>query len=155
MMMPPGGTSKWEFIAAQVVAGLQNYDFLNLSTYTDIMVVLDDVTRSGAVTTQVQVSTDNGSTWKATSGDYQAISSAGVKTATAGVGLFQTGIAAARSGFGLISGFNLAGVVKVVQTGRTDFVIHLSMTLAAYNAVRVGLSAGTQNAGTIYVYGRK
>ena len=154
MVFPPG-LSPWEFITSQIVAGATNYDFTNLGGYSEILVLIDGVTRSGAVVSQLRVSTDNGATFLSTSGDYITISTAGVETNLTGVAFFTTAATAARSGWITIMGFNQSVAPKVALAPANPSPAYFIPTTTAFNAVRVTVSAGTQDAGTIYVYGRK
>lgn len=153
--MPPSNNSNpWIFIDSEVVAGATNYDFLGLGEYSEILVYINDVTRSNAVASALQVSEDGGATFLSTSGDYVAISTAGVETNATSIAFFSTGTTAARSGIVLVMGFNINGAPKVAQSASSNPNYSITST-NPFNAIRITVSAGTQNAGTIYVYGKK
>lgn len=151
---PSGNLNPWIFIGQQTAAGAANYDFTNLSQYSEILVLTDGITRSAAVVTALQVSTDNGATFLTTSGDYVAVSTAGVETNATSIAFFTTGTTSARSGEVIIRGFNIVGAPKSSRSSST-FPLWIIPTTTALNAIRVTVSSGTLDAGTIYVYGRK
>ncbi len=145
----------WVLVATQVAAGAAVYDFPNLGAYTDIMVVIDDLTRSGATASALQVSTNNGSSFLSSVADYLAITTAGVETGLTGVTFFTTSTASARSGIAIIHAFNVAGCPKIGVSPTSTFPGTIMPGTTALNAVRVTQASGTMPAGTIYVYGRK
>ncbi len=150
-----GGATPWTLIATRTCTGNANEDFTNLGAYSELLVLTSNITRSNAVAHFAQFSSDNGATWVNGATDYQSVASTGVITTAQGMGFFQTGATPARSGSLNIFGFNVAGAPKVAQTSRTDFpMIFLVASVAAMNALRISVSAGTMNAGTIYVFGR-
>ncbi len=150
-------SAAWTFITSQVCAGAAQYDFPNLSAYTDIRVVIRAVTQSSTGVVQMRVSTDNGSTFLAASGDYIGVSGSGVTTNTTELAFFATNATAARDGFLLIEGFNGTQLKTAHATFfSTDSVgYRVIPTTTALNAVRVLTSgAGNLSGGTIYVFGR-
>lgn len=151
---PAGATGggDWALLATQVCAGAGNYDFTGLAGYSEIAVVIVSVTRSGATTAQLRVSTDNGATFLSTSGDYVSVTTAGVESNAAQIAFFTGGSASARSGEILIRGFDLAEPKWARST--STLPLWLIPLATALNAVRVLPSSGTLDAGTIYVYGR-
>lgn len=149
-----GAGGPWVLIATQAVGGAAAYDFTGLSGYSEILVYTKDVTRSNVVTTALRVSTDNGATFFSTN-IYEYADLTGVASGPfSALGFFQTGATAARTGYIILYGFNVAGAPKPAHSSRGDFPIGLVTELAAYNAIRITASTGTLNAGTIYVYGR-
>lgn len=154
---PTGATGAsggaWTWLATTTAAGAGNYDFTGLASYSEILVLTDGITRSASVITSLQVSTDNGVTFLAASGDYIAVSTAGVETNATAIGFFTTSTTAARSGSLLILAFSNASAPKVAL-GSSTFPMHIIPTTTALNAIRITVSSGTLDAGTIYVYGR-
>lgn len=148
-----GAGGPWAFITSQAVAGAASYAFTGLAAYSEILVLIDSVTRSSAVITALQVSTDNGATYLTTSGDYVAVDTAGVETNATSAAFHSTGATAARSGRLQIQAFSNASAPKPAFSSST-FPLYIIPTTTALNAVRVTVSAGTLDAGTIYVYGR-
>lgn len=146
-------SSGWDLIAAQATDGTQSqYDFINLASFSDILVIAVAITKSASQTLDLIVSTDNGSTFLTASGDYQSISSTGVITNLTAIQLHATASALSRTGLGIIYNFN----------GNTPKWCHLITTpsflvptTTPLNAIRVKSSGGaTLNVGTIYVLGR-
>ncbi len=127
--------------------------FKDLGSYNTILVVLNDV-GSGDNVRSLQVSSDNGSTFYSSSGDYTGGSTG--QTAQTAALFGQSGILT--SGVSLymrIELFNTSGPFKPVNVSSAggsnmSGIIHRSEVL---NAVQVGSSAVT--GGTIYVYGLK
>lgn len=163
-MGPPGprgpagaagaGGGPWSLVASQVVAGASNYDFIGLSGYSELLVLQNLVTRSGAVTSALRVSTDNGATFLAAAGDYQSIDTSGAKTDLAAIGFFTPASASARTGMVHIFGFNLAAQ-KPVTVARTDTPMLVIPTTTPLNAIRVLVnSPSTMDAGDFFVYGK-
>ena len=161
-MMIPGpvgptgaaGTSAiWALLATQAVAGAASYPFTGLAGYTEIMVVADSVTRSASVITALQVSTDNGVSYLTSSGDYIAVDTNGVETNATSTAFHSTSTTAARSGQIIIRAFSDAAGPKPTISS-SSFPFYIIPTTTALNAVRVTVSSGTLDAGTIYVYGR-
>ena len=147
----------WQLIAAQVAAGATNYDFTGLAAYSSIEIVFDGVTLSSSGLAVVRVSTDNGATFLAASGDYLGISGVGVSSNLTEIQPYTTNATAARYGVTTIQAFNVAGARKAARTtffsvdSRNIVVIN---TTAALNAVRVIATAGNLSGGTIGVFGR-
>lgn len=161
-LMIPGpagsnGSGEWTLIEARACSGNPNEDFINLSVYNEILVIVDGITRSVSGLTSLRVSTDNGGSFLATSGDYVDISIAGVEANATLIAFHTTNATAARSGRVLIRLFNTTSVVKLAESwDANNFFIPATSAPGALNAVQVfsGAAGGNLNAGTIYVYGR-
>lgn len=119
-------------------------DFAGLAGFTDIMIIVRNVTQANSGVIQCRVSVDNGSTYYASSGDYVLISVNGVESNdTYMAGFWTTNATAARSGVVTIPA---AGVANVPRAS----VVLLAASLSRYfvasnsaiNAVRVLPSAG-------------
>jgi hypothetical protein len=152
---PPGssGSAIWTLIAQQAVAGATEYDFPNLSGYNEIRVLARSITRASSGVTVLRVSTDNGATFLAASGDYIDVANTGIETSTTNIPFHATSSALARTGEVIIRGFNGTVIKSGSNLNITDFF--LIPTTTPLNAIRVlGGSGGALNAGTIYVWGR-
>ncbi len=149
----PAGGGGWTLLATQVAAGAAQYDFANLSPYSEILVIIRNITRSVSGVTSLRVSTDNGATFLSASGDYVDLSAAGADVNAALIPFHTTNATAARSGWITLQVFNKTSP-KVGMS--TDFNNYMIPTTTALNALRVfsGAAGGNLNAGTIYVYGR-
>lgn len=154
----------WELVAARAMTGQTAEDFVNLSGYSEILILAKAVTKGTTGTLNVRVSTDNGSTFLAASGDYVNIApSTGVEANDVGITIQDTNATAARSGWTLLHGFNLAGTIKFAYNAPTaTFPSGYITTTTALNAVRVyaptalgGGPSATMPAGTIYVLGKR
>lgn len=148
------GAFQWEHIESRTVT-LATEDFTGLSGYNDIRILLDGVTASAAGNRRVVVSTDNGSTFLTTSGDYVNIASDGQESNQTQATFHITGSASARGGDISIIGFNLTGSPKLLQR-RNRIDVHTSVipTTTALNALQIGDSSGNLTGGTIHLYGR-
>lgn len=149
-----GTGSSWQLIEARAMTGQSQEDFINLSSYTELLLICSGITKSVSTTLQLRASTDNGATFLSTSGDYVSIPAAGTTSNLTAIIIHGTSATAARSGTMLISGFNITGTPKVVQA-YNNALNNLVTTTTALNAIRVmPTSAATLNAGTIYLLGR-
>lgn len=148
-----GAGASWALIEERTMTGNANEDFINLSTYSEILVILRDVTQSASGILSLRVSTDNGSTFLTASGDYVDIAAAGTEADGTRLSFHSTSTTAARSGGIILRGFDLTTMKSGSNLNITDFFV--IPTTTALNAVRVfGSAGGNLNAGTVYVYGR-
>jgi hypothetical protein len=127
-----------------------------LGTPKEILIVGVAVGQSVSGVPFIRVSTDNGSTYRATNGDYINVDSAGSTTnATGSTGLIDTAATAARYFEALITLCDQAVLYKPIQSlvrysqGHAAFV----QSTSQINAVRVVPSGGgTFSAGTILCF---
>lgn len=154
-----GGGGSWTLknTGGSALSGLGNLDQTGLSACTDVNVLVNAATTSGSANIGVRVSTDDGSTFLASSGSYLAISSAGVPTNATELLFDSAGpTTAARTGSVLISQFN----VVAPKTSRSNIFtvdgIYLRVvpTTTAFNAVRIFVASGTFTGGTVYFFCR-
>jgi hypothetical protein len=147
-------SAAWSLIEARAASGTEE-DFINLSAYSELLIMCHQVTGTLACIRQVLVSTDNGGTFLNTSGNYVDIDGNGVETNGTVLSLHNTSNASARSCWGILSGFNLGTSLKFWQAGfpTTNLVSYVN-TLTALNAIRVRPHTGSFNGGTIYILGR-
>ena len=142
--------NSWTYSSA-----VPNVNFTGLAGYTEVRVVIRGMTTTGSVTRNLYVSTNNGSSYLTTSGDYVFVASTGVETSRTTIP-FASGITfnSPTAGEIVISGWNLTSP-KLVQARTTTvermFVIP---TASALNALRVGPASGNITAGSIFVYAR-
>lgn len=147
----------WSRVATWTHSGdVTEVDFPNLSGYSEILVSVVAVTLSVSGLRQVRVSTDNGSTFLSTSGDYMSTASSGVDTAQAALGVHATSSTTAASGQLVIRGFNVAVANKPFERNtRNDLTTGYIPTASALNAIRIIPSGGGNlTGGTIDVWGR-
>lgn len=149
-----GGGAAWTLLYTQVLAAVQNYDFIGLASYNEILVVGYSIAKGSAVT-QMLVSTDNGSTFLNSSGDYQTIDSTNA-TQAADTSMSCSGNnASTHAIMRQISLFNTTAP-KPSQAWNSvgNNWSYIIPTTAALNAIRVRTHQSTFLSGTIRVYGR-
>ena len=131
-------------------------DFTGLAGYSDVRVLVRAVTLAGSGQRALRVSTDNGSTFLSTSGDYVFCAGTGVETNATSMSMHTTASASARSCEVEICGFNLTAPKVAQILTRTDFRTVVIPTASALNAVRVYDTTGSTNltGGSIYLYAR-
>lgn len=151
-----GGGGGWTFVTSVTPSASPNQDFTGLSAYNEIMIFMKTVRGSPDfnMVIQVRVSTDNGSTFLNSSGDYVSLSAAMVETNTASMNMHNTSANGFKTGWRIISNFNTTRSKNSwsPQEGGS----YLIPTTTALNAVRVLTSTGLDfdTTGTIYIYGR-
>lgn len=166
-----GGTKGWnsfpsaglEFITSWVFSsGTSAVDFTNLSPYNILLIVFQDCTTPAATFFGLRTSTDNGSTFNSTAGDYDSIASDDSSGTT------NTGAINCQDGAGsgvvygsvLITGFNNSSFKTSFQglcrktSGNTCMVMGFRTTAEANNALRVTTGANLTG-GTIHLYGQR
>jgi hypothetical protein len=143
----------WDFAVDGAKA---NVDFTGLAGHTDILVIADSVTKSVSGVLSLFVSTDNGSTWFTTSGDYVVFDANGAETNTTSCLFHATNATAARSGAIRIMGANVSGTVKVCeQLNNMGFNRLFAGSTSAINAIRInGSGGGNLTGGKIYCLAR-
>jgi hypothetical protein len=126
--------------------------FTNI-TWDEIMVVARGVTKAVSGTLNVQVSTNNGSSYKATSGDYVEIAADGQESNASAIVLHATGATAARSGVA-----NLFGLKELSR--KLGTILNRGVTVSVEStsnitAVKVlGSGGGNLTGGTITLMAR-
>lgn len=153
-----GGGATWTLVGTQAMSGLATFDFTGLSGYTDLRVTFENCGFNSSSRPGVLVSTDNGSTFLNTSGDYNQV----FGDATLSPTTFLNAVLVNRFG-GVYSeayfeGFNGAfpcWVRTLPNLGVDGGALQYLPGTTARNAIRVMNSGlGVYNAGTVTVYGR-
>lgn len=149
----PAGGGAWTLIATQVLAAQQNYDFIGLATYNEIMVVSKDIAKNSAVT-QMLVSTDNGATFLNASGDYISVDASGI-------GANDTTMSCSGNN---ASTHHLCRTIALFNTvapkpswlwnANAANASYMIPTATALNAIRLRTHQSTFTGGTVRVYGR-
>jgi len=135
-------------------------DFINLARYTDLMLVARGITLSGSDQRMVRCSVNNGSTFYAANGDYTALTSDGVETATGFTGFALHGTASnlARSGSFRMLGANLNTPAKEGErlTRYDQHQLFFTGSSSPVNALRFLPQGGAVNitGGTIALFAR-
>lgn len=145
---------EWGWISEQhFTTALSEVIFTNLDEYSELLIIARAVTKSVSSILNMTVSSDNGSSFYTTSGDYVSIPATGIETNGTSLALHNTNATAARSAVAKIMGFNIAEV-KPVQTLTATASQCLITQMVAMNAIRIFPTSGNLNSGTIYLLGR-
>lgn len=153
-----GGGGGWTLVASQAMSGNTSFDFTGLSAYSDLRVTFEGVGYNNSAQPTIRVSTDNGSTFLSSSGDYNAVNGDGTLTADVYIRAMVTNRFGSVYAEALIEGFNMANAAWArctpslsVEGGALQYLPGTT----ARNAIRVmNSSVGAYNAGTVTVYGR-
>lgn len=135
-------------------------DFINLGRFADLMLLARGITLSGSDQRMVRCSVDNGSTFYAANGDYTALTSDGVETATGFTGFALHGTASnlARSGSFRMLGANLNTPAKEGErlTRYDQHQLFFTGSSSPVNALRFLPQGGSANitGGTIALFAR-
>lgn len=147
----------WILISTATPTSGATVDFTGLANYSEILVLVLKITLSTNAEVNIQISIDNGSTWKTTSGDYVAVTGGGFETNVTSLRLYDTGAATARTGFLKINNFNVSNAPKVCHANffaSDNIGFRYISTLSPCNALRCLTTGGTFTGGTIYLLGR-
>lgn len=141
-------TTTWTFSA-----NVGNVDVTGLDAYNELMVLARGVSASASGLRQLFLSTNNGSSFYTTSGDYQIVQSDGAETAITSF-VHSTSTSAARTL--AVHILNLKGAIKVGEVQNTTGVRTMFVADAKdVNAIRLANNAGGNlTAGSLYVYAR-
>lgn len=141
----------WDFAISGATA--TPIAFTGLAGAAEILIIASNLTRSVAATTTVQVSDDNGATYKTTGGDYiTADEGGGGADVTAAAIAFLTASGAARSSVIHIKTAKLNPQACVNGAGNHT---HVVVALGAINAIQVvATGGGNFTGGTLRVYTR-
>jgi hypothetical protein len=158
-----GGGGAWSLIDSWdfAVSGAITERIVDISGYTDVLIIFDSVTTSSSTWRVAQFSLDGGATY-ISSTVYRSLSSTGTATNTdSALFTHATASAAARSTVAYIKGTNVDGAPKEYETARDSgvgvFGDSATATLGAITHVRLFPRDGgtiTFNGGRIYVIGR-
>lgn len=152
------GAAPWELIDTITLSGAAAHPVTGLAGYSSISVVFKDVTFGTSSGTQVRVSTDNGSTYLSTSGDYITINGGGGQANDTRL-LPYTGAhtSSVRGGVLDIEGWNLTSPKwsRAVFFSVDAIYLRLIPVASALNALEISSSLGPDfNGGTAWVLGR-
>jgi hypothetical protein len=149
------GASPWSLISTVTLSGASSHNVTSLASYTDIRVLFLDVTFGTSSQTQITVSTDNGSTFLTSSGDYRNIAGNGVLANDTRLLPYSGSHTAARGGECSITGWNLTApkVSRAVFFSVDSVYLRIIPVASALNALQISASVNFTG-GTAYVYGR-
>lgn len=154
-----GSGGGWTLAAAVASSAIANIDITGLGTPKEILIICPTIPwNTNPATPFFRVSTNNGSSFFSTSGDYKSISAgSGAITASGSIGMVTT-VNGGPVALGLHIINNIAGGPKLIHNLiRTDFpsVFFTADNAGVINAVRLGVTAGVWAVGgTIYVFTR-
>lgn len=151
------GTGAWVFVTSATPSGSGGImSFTNLSAYNEILLVYKGIkgTPDFGFTSRVRVSTDNGSSYLNSSGDYVSLSAQGVETAESDMKMHSTVTSGAKTGWRTISNFNTTKPKN--SWTPLDGGSYVIPTSTALNAIQIYTSTGLDwdTVGTIYIFGR-
>jgi hypothetical protein len=150
-----GGGSAWTFIATTTISTpTANFDYNNLSAYSDILIVTISITKTAAAATCLRCSVDNGSTFFSGATDYTRILDSGAVTQRAEILLHDTALSSARGGVGILSAINTSVAVKTF-IGQSEGAGIFTGSASPVDAIRVTTVSGTtMTGGTIHIFAR-
>lgn len=133
-----------------------NVDLIGLAAYTDLLVIAQGVSASISGVRQLLASTNNGSTFYSTSGNYLSIAADGISVNVASWGNENTNSTAARTVTYHIIGANILNAPKMCTfSGSTAPRLFVADNANNVDALRINNSGGGNlTAGTIYLFGR-
>lgn len=144
--------SSWAFVSSFTWStNVTSIPFTGLGTYNEIAVVIKNMTTAGSATRKIQVSTDGGSTYLTTSGDYISVSASGAETNDTGMALISSGSTASRSCFCVISA-NISGHKKFAYSNNTWFHIETTSVIDALKVI--ASDGGNITGGVVSIFGR-
>lgn len=135
-------------------SAVANVDVVGLASYSEILIIARDVTVSSSGVRIIRASTDNGSSFYATNGNYRYINPSGVESDSSVLASHDTNSALARSLFAHLK--NTAGPIKACTSSATATGIDRIFVASAdrINAIRFANTAGNLTGGNLYVFGR-
>lgn len=144
---------QWELISTTTVSGVTS--ITGLGGYQELLLIFVGITQSATGALYLLASTNNGSSFMSSSGNYWSTVVNGSKSDTAQIDLTTSATTSAIYTAARIIGPNLATPKLVdVSTGSTSFVNQFISTTSAVNAFQMLSSGvGTPNGGTIYALG--
>lgn len=143
-------TGVWDFAVDGAKA---NVDFAGFGSYNELLIIIDAVTGSaGTANRTIHFSTDNGSTFYTTSGNYVSFDTAGVVTNRAAA----TFLTASASALTMTCHLrNTKGAVKSYTSSGQVTNALFRASASDINAIRItSFTADTLNGGKIYLFGR-
>lgn len=144
-------SGSWSFAISGATAS--PIAFTGLAGANEILIICRDITKSVSGTLDLNVSTDNGATYRTTLGDYVIEAAAGTDTTDSKVAIHTTAATAARGGNVHI--VNAAAAPPVMRSSAQLQPYVFIQSANAITAVRVVASGGgNMTGGTIEVYTR-
>lgn len=145
-----GASGGWQFVASST-STTDPITFTNLGSWTNILVLFEDVGSVNSVARAITVSSDNGSTFYTGSGDYIGNTGNASQTSINGGGAPNGNY----SGYAEIDLFNVRGAYKPIKT---QVNVTTNMTTVVHRIEQMNalqISANQLNSGSIWIYGEK
>jgi len=142
----------WKFVTSATASGTATA-LTGLGSYTEILVIADAITTGSGGFRFFQASTDGGTTYYTTSGDYVQLNGSGTPSNQGDMGGHSSSLTTATIITHLIG--NVAGHKKMYETvnqGR-GLCANSGMVTNAINAIQLGCTV-SMTGGTITVYGK-
>lgn len=126
-----------------------------LGNYTDLYVMIYAVTASVSSTRVVRVSTNGGSTYYSTSGEYLNVLTNGTTSARSTFGGGDTNGTTAQTVTAFMPGINVAGPKLSIISGATSPIIFIADNNNNIDAIQLeNAGGGNLTGGSFYVYAR-
>jgi Protein of unknown function (DUF2793) len=150
-----GGLSlAWTQVAnTNLPAPVANYDVTGLGGYDEILIQIRNVTLSASGIRAIRVSTDGGSTFYSTSGDYVSVPVTGAEVNNDALAFHTTATASARTLIAQIINNQSAANRLCTESGTAPWNLFTASTLPI-DAIRIYGTAGNLNGGVITVWAR-
>jgi hypothetical protein len=129
--------------------------FTGLGEAADILIMMDGFTLSVSGKPQIQLSTNNGTSYFSTSGNYSSVSSAGVLTNSNALTMTDADATAARTCQALILGANVTGVPKTCLLLNRGVAFRFNGSNSPINALKIiPANGGNFTGGAAYCFVR-
>lgn len=154
---PAAGGGAWSIAGSwDWSTNVANVDFKNLGGYSDLMVIVRNVTKSSAGILCTRASVDNGASFYSSSGDYVGISSSGVEANdTVWTAIHGTNTTGPSTGISSHPAAGLNGIPKWGQSALLGNNLLFVASTLPVNALRIfNLAGGNLTGGSIRVMGR-
>lgn len=158
-----GGSSGWSLLdqsGGVITSGatwsyssnVANVDITGLGSFNEILIVARLLTLTASAFRAIYVSTNGGTSFYTTTGDYVTVAATGVETTTSGAASESSASSAARTVLCAIPNMQAAGPKRCLSTANDRlFVADLANNI---DAIRVAPTSGNISGGAIYVFAR-
>ena len=152
-----GAGAGWSLVTSATPSGTGGImSFTSLGAYNEIMILYRAIRGAPdfGFVSRVRVSTDNGSSYLSSSGDYVSLSTQGVETNESAMNMHSSISSGVKTGWRVISNFNTTRPKN--SWTPLDGGSYVIPTSSALNAVQIYTSTGLDwdTSGTIYIFGR-
>jgi len=129
-------------------------DFLNLGAYQELLVHFHNILTTTVSRPAIRVSSNNGSSFLAASGDYQEVGANGSETAETLIDTETATVTTVRSAIVHFLNFNMT-IPKFAVNDITTLNLKVIPSASAMNAIRCSPFTGLISGGSINVFGRQ